>query len=71
MPFVLAEDGIDDIFYISKLVGELEQFLGIGYSHPLDLMDEFLIFQPGHEEADDVSLGGMVKLVLPSVKSLT
>jgi hypothetical protein len=55
----------------AKLVGELEHFLSIGYSHPLDLVDKFLIFEPRHEHADDVSLGGMVKLVLPSVKNLT
>lgn len=63
---VLAEASVDSVFSISELVGELEHPLGAGNPLPPDFMHELLILDPGHESIDDIVLGDVVKLVLPS-----
>lgn len=51
--------------FFTELEG-LSHPLASGDAFPPNFMNELLILNPGHESIDNVVLGGMMKLILPS-----
>lgn len=66
MLLVLAEASVNSIFSISILIGKLEHPLGTSDPLPPGLIDELLILDSGHERIDDIVLGDVINLFLPS-----